>query len=136
MADEPARRQANYDDVLSAPEHLVAEVLDGDLYTSPRRSGPQADAASVLGMDLGGAFHRGRGGPGGWIILDQPELHLKRDILVPDLTGWLRSRLPAVPPTPFMELAPDWACHLAASAAIENASCRSTRESGSLTYGS
>lgn len=29
------------------------------------------------------------------------------DILVPDLTGWLRSRLPAVPATPFLELPPD-----------------------------
>jgi Uma2 family endonuclease len=98
--------------VLRAPEHVVAEVLNGDLYTSPRPAGPHAEAASVLGMDLGGAFHRGRGGPGGWIILDEPELHLGRDILVPDLAGWVRSRLPAVPPAPFIELAPDWACEV------------------------
>jgi Uma2 family endonuclease len=112
MAADAARRQATYDDVLRAPEHVVAEVLNGDLHTSPRPAGPHAEAASVLGMDLGGAFHRGRGGPGGWIILDEPELHLGRDILVPDLAGWLRSRLPAVPPTPFLELAPDWACEV------------------------
>jgi Uma2 family endonuclease len=112
MAADAARRQATYEDVLRAPEHVVAEVLNGDLHTSPRPAGPHAEAASVLGMDLGGAFHRGRGGPGGWIILDEPELHLGRDILVPDLAGWLRSRLPAVPPTPFLELAPDWACEV------------------------
>ena len=112
MVADAARRQATYDDVLRAPEHVVAEVLNGDLHTSPRPAGPHAEAASVLGMDLGGAFHRGRGGPGGWIILDEPELHLGRDILVPDLAGWLRSRLPAVPPTPFLELAPDWACEV------------------------
>ena len=112
MAADPVRRQATYEDVLRAPEHVVAEVLNGDLYTSPRPAGPHAEAASVLGMDLGGAFHRGRGGPGGWIILFEPELHLGRDILVPDLAGWLRSRLPAVPPTPFLELAPDWACEV------------------------
>jgi Uma2 family endonuclease len=112
MAADPARSQASYDDVLRAPDHVVAEVLDGDLYTSPRPSGPHTEAASVLGMDLGGAFHRGRGGPGGWIILFEPELHLGRDILVPDLAGWLRSRLPAVPSTPFLELAPDWACEV------------------------
>jgi len=60
MAADAARRQATYDDVLRAPEHIVAEVLNGDLYTSPRPAGPHAEAASVLGMDLGGAFHRGR----------------------------------------------------------------------------
>jgi Uma2 family endonuclease len=63
-------------------------------------------------MDLGGAFHRGRGGPGGWIILDEPELHFARDIVVPDLAGWRRARLPAVPATAFIELAPDWACEV------------------------
>ncbi len=112
MAGEPARRPASYDDVLQAADNVVAEVLGGDLYTSPRPAGPHAEAASVLGMDLGGAFHRGRGGPGGWIILFEPELHLAHDILVPDLAGWLRSRLPAVPAAPFLDLPPDWTCEV------------------------
>ncbi len=106
MLGEPARRHATYEDVLNAPEHLVAEILNGDLHLSPRPAGPHAEASSVLTMDLGGAFHRGRGGPGGWIILSEPELHFGRDILVPDLGGWLRSRLPAVPAKAFIELAP------------------------------
>jgi Uma2 family endonuclease len=112
VAAAPAKLSATYEDVLRAPEHLVAEILNGDIYTSPRPAGPHAEAASVLGMDLGGAFHRGRGGPGGWIILDEPELHLGRDILVPDLAGWRRSRLAAVPATAFIELAADWACEV------------------------
>jgi Uma2 family endonuclease len=112
MAAEPARRHASYEDVLQSADNVVAEVLNGDLYTSPRPAGPHAEAASVLGMDVGAAFHRGRGGPGGWIILFEPELHLARDILVPDLAGWLRSRLSAVPATPFIELPPDWACEV------------------------
>lgn len=112
MSAEAARRRASYQDVLDAPEHLVAEVLDGELYTHPRPAGPHAEAASVLGMDVGGAFHRGRGGPGGWIILDEPELHLGEDILVPDLAGWRRTRLPAVPAAAFIELPPDWACEV------------------------
>ena len=108
----PARRPATYQDVLDAPEHEVAELLDGQLFTQPRPAGPHAEAASVLGMDLGSAFHRGRGGPGGWIILDEPELHLGPDILVPDLGGWRRERLPAVPDALFFELAPDWLCEV------------------------
>ena len=112
MSAEAARKRATYQDVLDAPENLVAEVLAGELYTHPRPGGPHAEAASVLGMDIGGAFHRGRGGPGGWIILDEPELHLGPDILVPDLAGWRRERLAAVPNAPYIELAPDWACEV------------------------
>ncbi|MBK7579713.1 MAG: Uma2 family endonuclease [Myxococcales bacterium] len=112
MAADTAKNQATYQDVLDAPEHMVAEVLNGELHTHPRPAGPHAEAASVLGMDIGGPFHRGRGGPGGWIILYEPELHLGIDILVPDLGGWRRERLPAVPDAPYFELAPDWACEV------------------------
>ena len=112
MAADAARRQATYDDVLRAAEHVVAEVLNGDLHTSPRPAGPHAEAASVLGMDIGGAFHRGRGGPGGWIILDEPELHLGEHVLVPDLAGWRRTRLPEVPRDAFLTLVPDWTCEV------------------------
>jgi len=111
MADT-ARRKATYEDVLAAPEHLVAEVIDGELYTHPRPAAPHAEAASVLGMDIGSAFHRGRGGPGGWIILVEPELHLDPNILVPDLAGWRRERLPEVPKEAFITLAPDWVCEV------------------------
>lgn len=72
-------RRATYEDILAAPEHLVAELIHGTLVTSPRRAAAQAHAASVLGMDIGSPFERGRGGPGGWWILDQPELHLGPD---------------------------------------------------------
>lgn len=72
MAADPPRRKATYEDVLRTPEHVVAQIVDGELYTSPRPAGPHAEAASVIGMDIGNPFHRGRGGPGGWIILDEP----------------------------------------------------------------
>ncbi len=112
MSGSPEHKIATYQDVLDAPEHLVAEVLAGTLYTHPRPAGRHAEAASVLGMDIGSAFHRGRGGPGGWIILDEPELHLGLDILVPDLAGWRRKRLPEVPDSAYFELAPDWVCEV------------------------
>lgn len=109
---EPARRKATYQDVLDAPPHLVAEILDGDLYTHPRPAGPHTEAASVLGMDIGSAFHRGRGGPGGWIILYEPELHLGPDVLVPDLAGWRRERMSEVPAAPYIHVVPDWVCEV------------------------
>lgn len=109
---EPPRRRATYDDVLAAPEHLVAEIINGELVTHPRPAAPHALAASRLGIDLGGPFDRGKGGPGGWVILDEPELHLHGDILVPDLAGWRRERMPRVPDAAAFELPPDWACEV------------------------
>jgi Uma2 family endonuclease len=109
---QPVRRPATYQDVLDAPEHLVAELISGELYTHPRPAPPHATAASVLGMDIGSPFHRGRGGPGGWWILYEPELHLHEDVLVPDMAGWRRERMPEQPKTAYYELAPDWACEV------------------------
>ena len=105
-----ARRPATYEDLLAVPDHLVAEILDGELHTTPRPALPHAVAASRLGGDLSGPFDRGRGGPGGWWILDEPELHLGSDVIVPDLAGWRRERLPEMPPAPYLTLAPDWVC--------------------------
>lgn len=108
MSDEALRR-ATYEDVLRAPPNMIAEVIDGTLRLQPRPAKAHAAAASALGEELGPPFKRGRGGPGGWIIIDEPELHLDADILVPDLAGWRRSRLPAlVADEPYFTLAPDW----------------------------
>lgn len=106
------RRIATYDDVLAAPDHVVAELVGGVLHTSPRPRLVHAGVASVLGEELGPPFRRGRGGPGGWLILDEPELHLGADILVPDLAGWRRERMPELPDQAFVSLAPDWACEV------------------------
>jgi len=72
-------------------------------------------ASSVVGGALTGPFHRGHGGPGGWIILDEPELHLGPHILVPDLAGWRRERMPVFPDVPWFTLAPDWVCEVLSS---------------------
>ncbi len=104
------RRPATYEDLLAVPEHLVAEILDGELQTSPRPAVPHAIATSGLGADLIGPFDRGRGGPGGWWMLAEPELHLAADVVVPDLAGWRRARVPDLPRGAFLEIAPDWVC--------------------------
>ena len=107
-----ARPRATYQDVLDAPPHRVAEVVDGVLYTNPRPAAPHALAASALEIDLGAAFQFGRGGPGGWWIIVEPELHFGDDILVPDLAGWRRDRMPRYPETAYFTLAPDWLCEI------------------------
>ena len=97
---------------MKVPDNLVAEILEGELYASPRPSVPHAVASSALGSELGGPFQQGRGGPGGWWILDEPELHLGSDVVVPDLAGWRRARLPELPDTAAISLAPDWVCEI------------------------
>lgn len=105
-------RPATYDDILALPPHVTGQIVDGELFTSPRPANPHATASSTLGMDIGSAFQRGRGGPGGWWIVDEPEIHFGKNVVVPDLAGWRRERLPAIPPTAFFELAPDWICEV------------------------
>ena len=105
-------RRATYRDVLDAPAHRVAEIVDGTLYTHPRPAPPHALASSSLQGDLSSAFQFGRGGPGGWWIIFEPELHLGEDIVVPDLAGWRRERMPELPDTAYFTLAPDWVCEV------------------------
>jgi Uma2 family endonuclease len=108
----PTRPRATYDDLLAVPEHLVAEIIDGELHTSPRPAPRQAKAETALATALHGRFDSGHGGPGGWTILLEPELHLSDDVLVPDIAGWRRERLPSLPETPWFSLAPDWICEV------------------------
>ncbi|MCC6750180.1 MAG: Uma2 family endonuclease [Deltaproteobacteria bacterium] len=108
----PPKKPATYADLEALPEHVVGEIIDGELVVSPRPAARHAQASSVLGSDLGTPFHRGRGGPGGWILLDEPELHFLADVLVPDLAGWRRERLPEVPDVAAFTLAPDWVCEV------------------------
>ncbi len=107
-----ARPRATYQDVLDAPPHQVAEIVDGALYTNPRPAMPHAVAASLLGYYLTGPFQVGQGGPGGWWIIDEPELHLGDDVLVPDIAGWRRSRMPNPPDGAYVTLPPDWVCEI------------------------
>jgi len=109
---KPAKRIATYDDVLNAPPHKVAEIIEGELILSPRPAGPHSAAATALGEELGPPFKRGRGGPGGWIILDEPEVHLARNVLVPDLGGWRRETMAAIANEPYFTMRPDWVCEV------------------------
>ncbi|WNG53109.1 Uma2 family endonuclease [Archangium minus] len=111
MGGDP-RRKRTYADLEAVPPHLVAELVDGELYTSPRPASPHARAQSALLGELHGPFNRGRGGPGGWLLLFEPELHLGEDVLVPELAGWRRERMPELPQVVGFTLAPDWVCEV------------------------
>jgi Uma2 family endonuclease len=108
----PFDRPATYDDLVKLPDHLVAEIVNGELHASPRPAVRHVRAGSVLGRKVGGPYDDGIGGPGGWWILDEPELHLKENVLVPDLAGWRRARMPKYPDSAYFTIAPDWVCEI------------------------
>ncbi len=113
MVGAPKKKPATYQDVLDAPAHLVAEIIGGDLRLSPRPAGPPTAAASRLGFVLGPPFQFGNGGPGGWQILDEPELHFGTEIVVPDLGGWKIERLPVIrDEDKYFTIVPDWVCEV------------------------
>ena len=104
--------RATYQDVLDAPPNTVAEIIGGTLHTHPRPAMRHALAGSSLGGGLSGPFQFGRGGPGGWWIIFEPELHLGEEIVVPDLAGWRRETMPEYPDTAYCTIAPDWVCEI------------------------
>ena len=113
MAGAVQRKSATYEDLLAVPDHKVAEILDGELFASPRPAVRHAHAASGLAVDILGQFHYSGGGrPGGWWILFEPELHLGEDVLVPDMAGWRRARVASMPDAPWIDVAPDWVCEV------------------------
>lgn len=109
---ERVKRPATYADLEAVPPHLVAEIIDGELLTHPRPSPRHGFASSALGAELIEAFQKGRRGPGGWVLIDEPELHLGPHVVVPDIAGWKRERLLTYPETNYFTVPPDWVCEV------------------------
>jgi Uma2 family endonuclease len=109
---QPAHRYATYADLFDLPDNVVGQIIHGQLITQPRPAPKHALASSAIGGAFSNPFQYGRGGPGGWWILDEPELHLEPHILVPDLAGWRRERMPSLPDEAYFTLAPDWICEV------------------------
>jgi Uma2 family endonuclease len=113
MALARDRRDELYNAYLAVPSHQRAEIVNGTLYVMSRPAPKHANAASMLGVEIGGPFQRGRGGPGGWWILDEPELQLvPKEPFSPDLAGWRRERMPLLPDTAYFTVVPDWVCEV------------------------
>lgn len=136
-ADPPAQhgesatpRRATYQDVLDAPAHRVAEIIDGTLYLSPRPALRPAFASGALARTLAAFVDRDRGEQGSspnrtqspsphsdWWIIREPELHLGEDVLAPDWVGWRRARMPTLPETACDAPTPDWVCEIVSDSA-------------------
>jgi Uma2 family endonuclease len=107
---QPKFKPATYADIEALPPHVTGEILFGILHSHPRPAPKHAVASNALGAEVTGPYQRGRGGPGGWIFMDEPELHFDEHVIVPDLAGWRRERLPRLPDTAWIATPPDWVC--------------------------
>jgi Uma2 family endonuclease len=103
---------ATYADLEKVPSNMVAEIIHGVLETHPRPLPRHRIVANALGFEVTGPFQKGRGGPGGWIFIPEPQLHLGPHVLVPDLAGWRRDRLPSLPTRVGITISPDWVCEI------------------------
>lgn len=116
----PPRPKATYKDLLAVPEHLTAELIDGEIYVMARPRLRHSAAHTTMIHHIVGAFGLRKpvgGGPGGWVILTEPELHLGAPdpetlVVSPDIAGWKRERMPEVPDTATTTLPPDWICEV------------------------
>lgn len=109
MPRSTATRKATYADLEAVPPHLVAEILYGALVTHPRPVPRHGAATVAMAAVLVGPFQRGFGGPGGWVFVVEPELHLGEHTIVPDLAAWKAEQLPAsAVEKAYIEVAPDW----------------------------
>ncbi len=108
----PQHKTATYADIQALPPHVTGEIAYCALHTHPRPTPRHANVAIELQTEINSPFRHGRGGPGGWIFLPEPELHLAEHVIVPEIAGWRRERLPTLPKTAWLEIAPDWVCEI------------------------
>ena len=109
---EAAKKPATYEDLYTLPENTIGEIIDGELIANPRPSREHVFIASRLDKEIGYAYEIGRGGPGGWVILVEPEIGLGEHIMVPDLAGWKVERYPKNEPHNWISVVPDWVCEI------------------------
>jgi Uma2 family endonuclease len=114
MKPQTAKKPSLYQQLMDLPEGLTGEIINGQLRTQPRPAWPHNLAGSRLGADIEGPYGRGRGGPGGWWIIDEPEIHLILDteVTVPDIAGWRKERMPSPPEGHKVQVVPDWVCEI------------------------
>jgi Uma2 family endonuclease len=111
---EPARRPATWEELLATPDDgRIYEVLAGNLEAQPRPRPSHGRTQALLAGELSGPFDRGRGGPGGWWLVIEPDVELDaHNIVAPDIAGWRRERMPVFTDERPIAVRPDWICEV------------------------
>jgi len=118
---ETAKKLATYDDLYNIPANMTGEIIDGELFVSPRPSVEHTRVASTLGYAIGPSYDFGEGGgPGGWIILDETEIKLEEDTFVPDIAGWKKERFFNPEGQNWVSVTPDWVCEILSPSSVRH----------------
>ena len=112
---DPAKKKATYEDLFNIPENMRGEIINGELIVTPRPSRKHGYVAATLIEEVGPPYHRGRGGPGGWIFIVEPEIILGEHIIIPDVAGWKAERFPKEEEQNPISAVPDWVCEIISS---------------------
>lgn len=110
-----APKLATYADLIGLPADVRAEVIAGEIVTTPSPLPRHSHVQRSAGRFIGGPFQDddGRGGPGGWWIFVEVDVALgHHDIVRPDVTGWRKERLPRPGAVRPIDVVPDWVCEV------------------------
>jgi Uma2 family endonuclease len=115
VADAANILRATLADLLAIPEeHRRHELIDGVLVEKEAASGRHGGAQVRISRRLG-PYDRRPGGrwPGGWWFATEAEIQLaETQVFRPDVAGWRRERMAALPSQVPITLRPDWICEI------------------------
>ncbi|MCK8601862.1 Uma2 family endonuclease [Desulfoferrobacter suflitae] len=115
-----AKKRVVYENLFDIPDNMTGEIINGELIATPRPSRKHSVVISRVGFELGPPYDFGRGGgPGGWVIVDEPEISFGENILVPDMAGWKKERFPVEEPHNWISVAPDWVCEILSPTTVQ-----------------
>ena len=109
---DAAKNKATYEDLYDIADNMIGEIIDGELIAAPRPSRRHSSTIAKITSTVLPPYEYGRGGPGGWIILVEPEIEFGENILVPDLAGWKEERFIWEEEQNPISVIPDWACEV------------------------
>lgn len=113
---DPARRLATWEDLWEAEAvGRSCEVVNGELVEKASPSWEHSDGQGAVSEAIRSPFHRRGGGgrPGGWWIGTEADIEFEsHEVYRPDLAGWRRDRVPAMPRGFPIRVVPDWVCEI------------------------
>jgi Uma2 family endonuclease len=107
----PAKTLATYAELLALPEDVRGEIIGGEVVVQPSPTPLHQSTIGEIYAELRNPFQRGRGGPGGWWLIQDVDVEFgPHDVCRPDISGWKKERVATFPSDRPVRHRPDWVC--------------------------